>query len=346
MRQPVRVQSLHVTPGRLGAALVLLSAMAAACGGESSTSPPPAAPTASASAPIASAPASASAAPIASTSAAPAEPAPPEEISQTEYDQAGSELVEHYHHHSGGVAHMIALALDSLRITDEQRSTIDGIRASLRAKLEPARAAEHSLLEVLASGVAAGKFDKGKVSAATNQVSNASGSAHAAIADALNQLHAALNEPQRIALVDKVQAHWQVWQKANESSPAQPGPAAGASHGGDHLDRLARELSLTPDQVDKVRTELGASAAKSHEHFDRDKVEGHLKAFAKAFESPEFDAKKWKPEGVNAQLSTWHATHLVRFFETVTPVLTPDQRTLLAQHLRERANPEPAPSGS
>ena len=69
---------------------------------------------------------------------------------------------------------------------------------------------------------------------------------HEAVAESLNQLHAALTPEQRAALVDKVEAHWEVWKKTN----GQDEKAGDAAHPG-HLDRLAKDLNLAPDQVDE-----------------------------------------------------------------------------------------------
>ena len=91
--------------------------------------------------------------------------------------------------------------------------------------MEPARAAEQSLLATLADGLAGANLDAARVDAAVAQVSAAAAAVHDASADALNELHAVLTPPERGALVDKVEAHWAVWQKANaeDVGPATPG---------------------------------------------------------------------------------------------------------------------------
>jgi len=74
------------------------------------------------------------------------------------------------------------------------------------------------------------------VDAAVAQLTAAGATVHDASADALNRLHAALTTVQREALVDKVSAHWTVWQKANSEDH--------------HVQLLMADLDLTPDQVD------------------------------------------------------------------------------------------------
>ena len=44
------------------------------------------------------------------------------------------------------------------------------------------------------------------------------------------------------------------------------------------------------------------------------------------------------------ELASRGATRMAHFYETVTPLLTPEQRTKLAAELREHASYQPAPS--
>lgn len=323
-------------------ALLVGGVAAFGCGGGSAGSPPPASPAEPAStAPVASA----SAAPVASASAAPApaaseaaaQPAPAD--SSTEEDeQAGAELVEHHrHHHHGGVGQFVAMSLDSLGVSPEQHAAIDKIQSTLRTKMQPARAADRKVIGLLADGIAAGKIDKAKIDAAIAQLDGTSGAVHAATVEALDQLHSALTDPQRTALVDKVKANWQVWQEANESGANEP------EHG--RLETLAHDLDLTPDQVEKIRTNLHASPVKTPEHLDPEKVTARLEAFGTAFESPSFDAKTLKGSEFNPHLASWGAARMARFYEIATPVLTADQRTKLAEHMREHATHEEPPGG-
>jgi Spy/CpxP family protein refolding chaperone len=154
----------------------------------------------------------------------------------------------------------------------------------------------------------------------------------------LNQLHSVLNPAQRMALVDKVEAHWEVWKEANASAGD---PAEKPEHG--RLETLTRELSLSPDQVDKIKARL-KTAGEVGPKFDPEKVTAHLTALGNAFEADTFDAKALGPgEGVSSHMATWATTGMARFYEAVAPVLTPDQRTKLAERIREHATHKDAP---
>src|SRR5580658_6163621 len=168
--------------------LLATSSAVVACAEEGASAPPPATP------------------PTASAATAPT--ASPED------DQSSADLGEHHrHHHHGGVTMFIAMSLDSLGVSKDQAAAIEKIQGDLFAKMEPAHVAEQNVLNVLADGIAAGTIDGAKVDAAIDGVKAASAGLHEATIDALNQLHAALTPEQRAALVDKVEAHWEVWKK-------------------------------------------------------------------------------------------------------------------------------------
>lgn len=244
-------------------------------------------------------------------------------------DDATVGLIEHHrYHHHGGVSLFIAMSLDTLAISPDQRGAVEKIRADLHARMEPAHVAEQNLQVVLADGVAAGSFDAPKVEAAVAQLTAAGATVHDASADALNQLHEILTPAQRAALVDKVSAHWAVWQNANAEEH--------------HLALLMADLELTPDQVQKIRAGLG-DGMKAVPKLDSQEITTHLHAFDAAFRSEKFDAKALTTGGAaSAHMIGWSASTMAHFVETVSPVLGPEQRAKLASHLRDHASHDPS----
>jgi Spy/CpxP family protein refolding chaperone len=280
------------------AAMVLFGACAAVgCGGPSASSPPPAT-----------------------------------GVRVADIDDVSAGLMEHHrHHHHGGVTLMIALSLDTLGVSPEQRAAVEKVRSDLHARMEPARVAEQRLVTVLADGLAADSLDAASADAAVAQVAAAAAKVHDASTDALNELHTVLTPPERAALVDKVEAHWAVWQKANaeETDPRNPE--------GSLLEMIATDLGLTQDQIDKIRSGLG-EGMKAVPRLDPQEIATHLRAFGEAFRREKFDARLLTTaNGANAHLAGWGAAHLAHFIEAARPVLTPDQRARLAQKLREHA---------
>jgi Spy/CpxP family protein refolding chaperone len=248
-------------------------------------------------------------------------------------DDSTAELKEHHrHHHHGGLAMFVAMILDSLGTSPEEDASLAKIQADMRAKMQPAHDAEKTLMLTLADGVAAGNIDQAKIDAAVSQVSAAAAGVHDAVADSLNQLHALLTPEQRVALADKVEAHFRVWHEAN--SDAEPAKGARDSR----LTDLEKTLALTPDQIEKVRASLGSSMGRVGQYDWKD-GEANVQAFRTAFASDTFDAKSLGTGGAgNAHIATWGAMRMSRFYEALGPVLSADQRARLADILRRHAN--------
>ncbi len=252
-------------------------------------------------------------------------------------DDISASVVEHHrHHHHGGVTLLIAMSLDTIGVSPDEKAAVEKIQSDLRAEMAPARVAEENLDSLLADGIAAGSIDTARVDAAIAQLTAAAATVHDAATDAVNQLHATLTPPERAALIDKVNAHWVVWQRAN----ADESGAKKSEQG--HLSTLAGELGLTPDQVEKIRAAL-ATQMSAVPHLDAREVETDLHAFGEAFRGDKFDSKALTmADSVNQHMAAWGATHMAHFLEAVSPVLTPDQRADLAARLREHSTHGPS----
>ncbi|MGD0523730.1 MAG: Spy/CpxP family protein refolding chaperone [Polyangiaceae bacterium] len=244
--------------------------------------------------------------------------------------------VHHRNHHHGGFAMFILMAADTVGATPEQQAAIDKIKADLHAKMGPAHEAEKALLTTLADGVAAGNIDMAKVDAAVTGVAAAAGQVHAATADAVNQLHAVLRPEQRAALVDKVEAHWLLWKNANADEAT-----AHEHEEGGRIAHMQKELGLSADQVEKIKAGFTAqmsAVSAAQGKFNAAEVDAHMKAFGAAFTADQFDSRSLtSADGTNAHMATWGATRMARFYETVSPTLTPEQRAKLAALIREHA---------
>jgi Spy/CpxP family protein refolding chaperone len=236
-------------------------------------------------------------------------------------------LQEHdrYHHH-GGVTRLIAMSLDTLEPDDTKKAELLKIQNDLKAELAPARDADKELLLTIATGVASGNLDTLKVDAGVEKVAAASQAAQQASLATLNKLHAVLSPEERQALADKVQAHWEVWRDVN-GEQQQPG----------RLTILAERLSLTPEQLTKITAALRTAMATPPAAFDTKPGEAHIQAFCAAFPAETFDAKTLAANA-NGHMSGQGARRMALFYKTITPLLTPEQRAKLADHLREHAN--------
>jgi hypothetical protein len=85
--------------------------------------------------------------------------APPASVTRASADEeeATAGLLEHHrYHHHGGVTLLIAMSLDTLGLSSEQKPAVEKIRSDLHARMEPARAAEQKLVGTLADELAGG----------------------------------------------------------------------------------------------------------------------------------------------------------------------------------------------
>jgi Spy/CpxP family protein refolding chaperone len=242
------------------------------------------------------------------------------------------ELESQHRHHHRGFAGLVFMAVETLGIAPDQQVAVDKIRKELYANMRPLREANGSLLRVLGDGVATGTIDKTKVDAAVDKASAASATVPAATADTLNALHAALRPEQRAALVDKVDAHWTVWKDTNagDETTDETKPHSRLAH-------LTMEIELTSAQVDKVRANLDGKKD-TKKPFDATAADAYIKAFDAAFVADNFDAKKLPASATdNTHVVAWGAERMARFYEALVPVLTPAQRTKVADELHQRA---------
>jgi Spy/CpxP family protein refolding chaperone len=229
---------------------------------------------------------------------------------------------------------LVAMSLRDLELSAEQRAAVDKIRADLVAKMEPARAAGKDLANTLADGVAAGAVNRTKADAAVNKLVTQVQGLHDASLTALDQLHAALNAQQRAALVDSLQSHFEKWKEAQGKDEADD-----KQHRAGHLLALVRDLGLSKEQAEKIKTKFRDQMKGSPQDQQHKEVKDHLAAFATAFKADTFSAKSLtKAKAANAHLARWGATRMERFLEAAAPVLTPDQRTKLASQIRDQAN--------
>ena len=261
--------------------------------------------------------------------------APTADEAQQAYAQAVAELREHHrHHHRGGITQLIAMSLDTLDVGDANSAEVDKLHGELHACMAPAGGVEKRLLMTLADGVAAGAIAMADVDAALAQRSTAAAAVHDCSVDILNKIHALLSPVERAALADKVEAHWEVWRQINHEE------TAGRREKGGRLADLAEEVGLTAEQIERMSAALQTARAGVPGKFDPAKGEEHVQAFVTAFAGEAFDARSITTNA-DASLSTQGGHRMALFYETVTPLLTPEQRSKLAEHLREHASQQP-----
>ena len=267
----------------------------------------------------------------ASTSTATRTESPDEQLADAEAEAGLRDL--HRHQHRGGVMQFVAMGLDTLGPDDAAVPQVEKVQRDLYVCMAATGDVQRTLQLTVAEGVAAGAVDLAKVDGLIARLDGAAAGVRGCSVEALDRLHAILSPSEREELIEKVQAHWEVWRQVNQED-------TGDRTAGGRLSALASELDLTADQIQQAAAALHTALPARSGAFDRAQVEADVQAFAAAFVSPSFDART-TAMGERVRLSSHGATRMAIFYETVTPLLTPAQRAELAEHLRQRAGQHP-----
>lgn len=246
-------------------------------------------------------------------------------------DQLAAELRDHHrHHHRGGVTQFMAMSLDTLGEDDAQRPQLEKLQGSLRTCLAPMREIETELVLIYADGLGQPTLPSAKIDDAITRLDLASRAVTGCSLGTMNQLHALLTPAEREVVADKVQAHWEIWREVNLEADA------GGKTQGSRLADLNEELNLSTAQLEQMSAALTASFGKL-QRYEVKPAQSHVLAFAAAFVFDTFEAGKVMADA-GEPFASQGARRMATFYETVSPLLSPAQRTELAELLREHAH--------
>jgi Spy/CpxP family protein refolding chaperone len=237
-----------------------------------------------------------------------------------------------------GPLHALGSAFGEVAITPAQRSEIEKLFKDAEARHAQAKTGSESarkdLLLALAAQVEQGTIDRAALGPKIEAAAGPWTAARTADRAGLERLHAILTPLQRGALVDALEDEL-------SGRGAHRGRGHGKARGGaqhhahDRAQRWADELALTEAQKDQIKGALRAERGKGHGDEAAKRGPGpHLGRTMEAFREDRFVAAAGTNETATAHEP---AERTLRFMEIAVPVLTPAQRTLAAQKLRERA---------
>jgi Spy/CpxP family protein refolding chaperone len=221
-------------------------------------------------------------------------------------------------------------ALGDVPLTAAQRSAIEQLATDAEARQAASRTARHDLIVALAAQIEAGRVDRAALQPRVDALVAAHQATQPADRAALEQLHALLGPDQRTAFVDAVEAR--VSQRM------------GAMHDKHPLAKWAADLGLTEDQKSQIRDAMKqrfqAMHAEGGFHGKPPWAEGHHQGakVMEAFKQDRFVMAEVAPPQDLAAKATAMCDHMLGVAEVALPVLTPQQRTIAAQKLREHAD--------
>lgn len=250
-----------------------------------------------------------------------------------------------------GPDHLLVVALHELDLTAAQRTTVQAALDKLAPQDRPAPPA------VLLDGIRAGKIDEAAVTAKMKEMEAGMTAHHAAVADALKTLHDTLTADQRRALVDNLEKRAEEHRKDHGGPEGRPnGPPDGemrGKHGAPGM-FLLKDLDLSDAQRTQIEAALSAQqtdhpappdaeAMKKHMEEMHTQIRARLEAFAGAtFDATAFAAPPAPPAG--APNPKAHHERMLKDLAVVVPLLTPAQRTTLADKI-EKGPMGPPPGG-
>jgi hypothetical protein len=237
-------------------------------------------------------------------------------------------MQHHRHHQHGGLTRFIEMSLDTLGEPESERPAVEKVQGALHQCMEPIEQQEAAVFDVLADGVSAGAVDAARVDEAISRFDAAAEPLPSCVAGPLDELHQVLSPLERQELGDKVIAHGMVWYAVNSAG-------AKRSEQTGRLAELEQEVSLTPDQIDRLSPAVTAALERAPNP-NLEQLRGALQGFSKAFAAETFNARALDTRST-ARLAADTARRTALFYQTVAPELTPEQRRVVAAQLREHA---------
>ncbi len=246
---------------------------------------------------------------------------------------------------SHGMVKVFGDALGEVALRPDQRTEIEKLAADAETRHAPLAADKKDVMLTFADQVEKGTIDRAalqpKIDKATADIEAARNDDRAALV----KLHALLDADQRNAFVDALEK--QMHAKHGEHGAKGHMGAAGFMK----MKQLADDLKLTDEQRSKIHDVMKEARKEGFEghkgeggpHGRPDfKAEwkGHHggKKAMEAFREDKLDLDKVAPPHDVKAMTKLGADHMTGFAEKVLPILTPEQRKIAADKLREMAN--------
>jgi Spy/CpxP family protein refolding chaperone len=226
-----------------------------------------------------------------------------------------------------GPLKVIADSLGDVPLTASQRAAVERLATDTEARHADSRAARKDLILAVAAQVQAGQIDRGALQPKVDALVAALAKAQPADRAAFEQLHALLTPDQRTAFVDALEAR--IGERISQVHDKHP------------LKQWAVDLGLSEEQKAQIkdamkqRWQATAAAHQDAPPWAEAKQQG-AKLMA-AFKQERFVMDEVAPPkdlGAKAQKM---CDRFLGMAEVALPVLTPQQRAIAAQKLRDRA---------
>lgn len=242
---------------------------------------------------------------------------------QTAVDQEQADL--HRHHDPG---RLIKETIEKLNLRPDQRVAVDRVHQTILGKMVAASGEHTALIEALAKTVGSGFVNQSELDPALRRIVRSMATMKPMFMNALNELHRTLDTEQRARLVQLLEEHHAKHQQK-----------MGCGHRGRFFKRFGKKLGLSEQQREQIHQLAMAGLTpeeRAHMRQIHEQRWQRHKAALEAFKAESFDAAKL-PIFNEPQNERMHVERMVRLLKVALPVLSPEQRTQLAEHLQQGA---------
>jgi Spy/CpxP family protein refolding chaperone len=228
---------------------------------------------------------------------------------------------------------MLLRGAKDLELKDAQKTKVDALAASLRPTSPGETKTELKDLQTdIAAQTKAGKLEPAKLEPKLAAIEKAGQAQKDKEAQALDDLHAALEPAERAKLVADLKAKQGQAREHRGDHGDQDGGAKKAEEWTKRrLAKMTKELDLDDAQQKKVEAILAKDAVSAKAGMpDRAEMKKQMDGALDAFEKDTFEAKKLDAFATAGKKSRAFVDHEVQFLSQLVPLLTPAQREKLS----------------
>jgi len=221
----------------------------------------------------------------------------------------------------GGPEALFRTALDTLDLTDAQRTAIEEAKTSVH---QGGRGDKLQGYGAMSKAVRSGTVDEKALQAEVDK-DGAANEGRARMLAGLQKLHDTLSADQRKAVVADLE------QKMDERDAQSNGREAKSTRG--PLDFMLRGLTMTREQRSKIDAALAQAGLDHEQPIDKAAAEAKRKAALEAFAKDKFDGDAVLPNEDKGPQA--HMSKMIKALAVVVPLLDDKQRADLADRLEQ-----------
>lgn len=241
-----------------------------------------------------------------------------------------------------GMVKMVGEALGEVSLRPDQRVELEKLASAAEARHVAMHDGRKELALAVADQIEKGSIDRNGLQPKIDRVVAEIEKARPEDKQAFARVHAILDNEQRNAFVDALEAKFKHGGHHGKGKHGPKGENIGGEehHGfkGHHgMKQLAEDLKLTDDQKDKIKDVFKAQVHAQNGPSFKDMHE-RMSAGKKSLDS--FRTEKFDADGIAPPIDKAKAGsgHFLDVAEKILPILTPEQRKIAADKIREIAN--------